>query len=230
MFKVAPEVFDLFPDYIVGVVVVRDMANTLHGPAGALEGACERARVMLGETPRQHPMVSVWRDAFLKAGYNPNKFSPSIDALASRVVKSGGIPSINGAVDIINAHSLTYLLPMGAHDLSPMKGDFEVRRSRPGEVFTPMGGGIKEVVDDGEIVYADDLEVRTRRWIWRQGDNAKVTQLTTCLFCPIDGFSGTNLQQVLAARASIAKALAEHLGGEASQFLLDREHPSAVIA
>ncbi|MDP2856938.1 MAG: phenylalanine--tRNA ligase beta subunit-related protein [Bacillota bacterium] len=230
LFKVAPEVFELFPDYIVGVVVVRGMSNTLHGPGESLESACERARVMLGESPRHHPMVSVWREAFLKAGYNPNRFSPSIDALTSRVVKSGGIPSINGAVDIINAHSLTYLLPMGAHDLGPMKGDFEVRKSRPGEVFSPMGHGEKEIVDTGEIVYADDLEVRTRRWIWRQGDNAKVNQLTTHLFCPIDGFAGTNLQQVLAARASIANALVEHLGGEASQFLLEREHASAVIA
>ncbi len=230
LFKVAPEIFELFPDYIVGVVVVRGMANALHGPDRQLESACDRARAVLGDAPRQHPMVSVWREAFLKIGYNPNRFSPSIDALAGRVAKSGGIPSINGAVDVINAHSLTYLLPMGAHDLGPMKGDFEVRKSRPGEIFTPMGGGVREVVDEGEPVYADDLEVRTRRWIWRQGDNAKVTQATTHLFCPIDGFAGTNLQQVLAARASVANALVGHLGGEASQFLLDSEHPFAVIA
>ena len=230
LFKVAPEVFELFPDYVVGVVVVHGMGNAMYGPGKQLESACVRARVVLGDSPRQHPMISVWREAFSKVGYNPNRFSPSIDALTSRVVKSGGIPSINGAVDIINSHSLTYLLPMGAHDLGPMKGDFEVRRSHPGEIFAPMGGGVRETVDEGELVYADDLEVRTRRWIWRQGDNAKVTQATTHLFCPIDGFASVNLQQVLAAKASVANALVGHVGGSASQFLLDKEHPSAVIA
>lgn len=228
-FTVFPEIFEMFPDYIIGVVVAKGINNTARVPQDMLRHACERAIALVGNTPRQHPMVKVWRDAFQTIGYNPNKFTPSIDALTSRVAKSGSIPSINPAVDIVNAHSLTYLLPMGAHDLSLMKGDFEVRRSRPGEIFTPMGGGAIEAVDPGEIVYVDALEVRTRRWIWRQGDNAKVTSSTSLLFCPIDGFASVNLQSVLAARASLAHALNEHLGGEVREYLVDRQNPSVNI-
>jgi DNA/RNA-binding domain of Phe-tRNA-synthetase-like protein len=229
-FRVAKEVFELFPDYIVGVAMVTGADNTRNAPEDALRLGIERAAAVVGKTPREHPAVAVWREAFQKIGWNPNKFSPSIDALASRVAKSGFLPSINGAVDVINAHSLTYLLPMGAHDTARMTGDFEVRRARPGEIFTPMGGEALETVDAGEIVYADDAEVRTRRWIWRQGDKAKVTPETTMLFCPIDGFRSVNLEQVLQARESVAKMLKDSLGGQVEVFLIDIDNPSAKIS
>lgn len=230
LFRVSPEIFDLFPDYMVGVVVARQIDNTRPVPPEVLEQACERARSLVGHAPKQHPMVSIWRDAFARAGYNPNRFPPSIDALTGRVAKSGGLPSINPAVDVINAHSLTHLLPMGAHDIGLLHGDFEVRKSGPVEVFTPMGGGLREAVEQGEIVYADASEVRTRRWIWRQGDKAKVTSSTLLLFCPIDGFAATNPQQVVAARTSLAQALPRYLGGTTQEFLVDKDHPSVAIA
>ena len=228
-FRVRREVFDLFPDYIVGVAMAKGADNGRLAPDGALQAGIERAAQLVGKTPREHPSVLVWREAFQRLGWNPNKFSPSIDALASRVAKSGFLPSINAAVDIINAHSLTYLLPMGAHDTGRMQGDFEVRVSREGEIFTPMGGEAVENPEVGEIVYADDLEVRTRRWIWRQGDKAKVTPETTMLFCPIDGFRNVNLQQVLDARDSVARMLGETLGAEVTTFLVDRDNPEVQI-
>ena len=228
-FTVRPEIFEKFPQYIVGVVVLKGASNTGLAPDGLLMSACERAAATVGETPKLHPMVRLWRDAFVSTGYNPNKFAPSIDALTSRVARTKSLPSINKAVDLINAVSLTHLLPMGAHDLAMMKGDLEVRAARPGEIFTPMGEGAVEAVDPGEIVYADLLEVRTRRWIWRQGDKAKVTSDTTMLFCPIDGFSDSSMQAVLAARETVAHMLYEHLGGEMSQYLIDRANPTAAI-
>lgn len=230
LFAVSKDVFSLFPTYIVGVVVARDIANHGQIPSEILTSACERARVTLGPDPKQHPLINVWREAFRQVGYNPNRFPPSIDALASRVVKTNFIPSINPAVDIINAHSVTYLVPMGAHDISLMKGNLEVRKSRPGEPFTPMGGASKEYVQEEEIVYADNLEIRTRRWIWRQGDLAKVTADTTVLFCPIDGFSDSSRHAVLAARASLAHALKTHLKCETDEYLIDINSPSVTIA
>jgi DNA/RNA-binding domain of Phe-tRNA-synthetase-like protein len=220
----------MYPEYCVGVVVIRHIDNTRSVPEGILAGAMDRARQLLGPSPREHPGVKMWRDAFQKVGYNPNKYPPSIDALASRVARGGRLPSINAAVDIINAHSLTYILPMGAHDVSRLSGDLQVRRAGPGEVFTPMGGGQAELVNEGEIVYADDCQVRTRRWIWRQGDLAKVTPETTHLFCPIDGFTDINLQAVLAARQSLAAMLLETVGGEVCTWLVDKHTPVVPIA
>jgi len=229
-FTVRPEIFEQFPEYIVGVVVLKGANNHAAPPVGVLQQACQAAAQAVGADPKNHPMVRLWRDAFTSVGYNPNKFPPSIDALSSRIAKTGAIPSINAAVDIINAHSLTYLLPMGAHDIGLLTGDFEVRQSKPGEIFTPMGSSESEVVPEAEYVYADDREVRTRRFIWRQGDRAKVTESTSMLFCPIDGFASVNKESVLAARASLAKMLPLHLGGSVSEYLVDRQNPSIPIA
>lgn len=50
-------------------------------------------------------------------GINPNRFPCSVEALATRIAKGGGLPDINPAVNLVNAYSLRYSLPMGAHDL-----------------------------------------------------------------------------------------------------------------
>jgi DNA/RNA-binding domain of Phe-tRNA-synthetase-like protein len=45
-------------------------------------------------------------------------------------------------------------------------------------------------VDKGEVVYKDEAEVLTRRWVWRQCDKDKVTSETRRIFVPIDVLPG----------------------------------------
>ncbi|WP_418889350.1 phenylalanine--tRNA ligase beta subunit-related protein [Porcincola intestinalis] len=44
---------------------------------------------------------------------NPNKYFCSIEALFTRIAKGKGVPHINPVVDLGNAISLKYTLPMG---------------------------------------------------------------------------------------------------------------------
>jgi DNA/RNA-binding domain of Phe-tRNA-synthetase-like protein len=209
-------VFRLFPTFRVGVVAARGARN---GPSTksskeALDAALRAAQGELGPLdPRAHPAIEAWRAAFAEVGINPNKYPSSIEALTRRVSKGGALPAINLAVDLANSAALTFLVPVGCHDLGRLQGDLEVRLSRPGEVFRPMGGGDAEPVDAGEVVYGDGLEVRTRRWVWRQGDGAKVTEDSADLFFPIDGFGESTLDRVTRARDYLAGAVREHLGG-----------------
>jgi len=228
-FAVSDDVFSLFPGYVVGVVVAEDVCNSLILSEDVLNPACEHVRDNVTCGAREHAHVRAWRDAFEILGYNPNRFPPSIEALVARVLKTGAVPSINPAVDMINAHSLRYLVPMGAHDIDRLSGDFEVRYSNPGERFAPMGGKDVESVDQPEIVYADGLEIRTRRWIWRQGDNAKVDVSTRTLFCPVDGFYDLTHEAVLSARASLAGALATHFGCKVTEYWVDKDRRSIQI-
>ncbi|HHW91247.1 MAG TPA: hypothetical protein GX735_00930 [Firmicutes bacterium] len=228
-FRVAPEIFAQFPEVCIGVVVARGVDN--QGESSRIKELLatqvEAAhRKLAGGDVRQHPLIIPWREAFRQLGYNPNRFPPSIEALAKRVTKSPSLPSINRVVDLVNALSLKYMLPMGAHDLDRLRGDMQVRLTVGGEVFTPFGSEEAETVEAGEVVYTDDQEVRTRRWVWRQGEKAKVVPGSRTIFFPIDGFRGISDGEILAARDELAALLTRHLGAETRCLWVDGDTPA----
>lgn len=226
-FIVAPEIFDLFPTACFGVVIAKGFP---HGEQPAIAKKLAASLAAAGgnfpDGVKSHPSIAVWRDAFAKLGLNPNKFASSVEALHTRAVKSGHIPSINSVVDLGNAVSLKYILPIGAHDIGRMTGDIHLRLSRQGDIFTPFGSPESEEVPPGEIVYADGAEVRTRRWVWRQGDKAKIEADTSDIFFPIDGFADVNKADIVNARGELAAAVA-FLGCRTEIFFIDKNTPVA---
>lgn len=226
-FIVAPEIFDLFPTACFGVVIAKGFPQGGQpAVADKLAASLAAAGANFPDGVKSHPAIAVWRDAFTKLGLNPNKFASSVEALHTRAVKTGHIPSINSVVDLGNAVSLKYILPIGAHDIGRMTGDIHLRLSRPGDIFTPFGSPASEEVPPGEIVYADGAEVRTRRWVWRQGDKAKIEHDSRDIFFPIDGFADLNKAAVLAAREELAAAAAA-LGCRTEEFFIDENNPLA---
>ena len=82
------------------------------------------------------------------------------------------------------------------------------------------------MVEAGEVVYTDDLEIRTRRWVWRQGEKAKVVPESRTIFFPIDGFRGISDEKILAARDELAELLTRHLGAETRCLWVDADTPA----
>ena len=119
-FEVSPAVFELLPDACFGVVAVKGADNTrpiaevsalLHESIAACEKALEGVKV------KESPEIVPYREAFRALEINPNKFMCSIEALLTRIAKGKGFPEISPVVDIGNAVSLKYDIPIGAHDM-----------------------------------------------------------------------------------------------------------------
>jgi DNA/RNA-binding domain of Phe-tRNA-synthetase-like protein len=227
-FIIEDKVFEALPTVCFGVVVARGLDNSKQSTEilallnEAMAGARAKYR---GVNIKEHPDLLCYREAFKKIGFNPNKFLSSVEALTSRVVKGGQLPDVNSLVNLANAVSLKYTLPMGAHDLNSVTGDIAVRFSRGGEAFMPFGADEPEVMPVGEMVYADDRDIRTRRWIWRQSDRGKVTPVSANIFFPIDGFADANLEAVLQAREELSRHLEKYFKVETEQYLLDINNP-----
>jgi len=214
-FRIAPEVFEKLPDLYIGALVVKGIDNQKDYPGvTAFLNQCvdEIHQKLAGQKVKQHPMILPFREAFTTLGMNPNKFMPSIEALASRIEKGKGMPHINPIVDLGNAVSIKYLLPMGAHPLSEV--DEEVRFAREGDVFRPFGAAADEQPDVGELIYANANIVGTRRWIWRQSDLSKIERDTRDVFFPIDGFLSL-APQVEAALDELAALCEQQFGCKA---------------
>ena len=240
-FSIAPQIFEQFPTYCVGGVVAAHVnnhsltaveqiytdllqeASTLRRHFSTGESAPGGSNPLTGQ-----PAIAQWREAFKAAGIRASEYLSSVEALARRAIKGDTLPQVNPAVDLANTFSLKYMLPLGGHDLDALVGDFGVRLAAAGDFFSPPDGSEAQVesVPPGEPVYADDAEVRTRRWVWRQGRKARVTEASRNIFFPIDGWVGLTDGEVREASRQLASRLTDLLGAECQEFFLDKNSPT----
>ena len=225
-FFVTQDVFNMLPDAEFGLVSVKGADN--HGKNAEIEAlldegvkACEA--LYAGKKVKDEPELQPYREAFRAIGVNPNRYMCAAEALMTRIAKEQGMPAINSIVDLGNAMSLKYRLPIGAHDLDTMDPEgFGVRVSVAGDTFLPFGAEEREPVDPGEVVYASGSKIRTRRWTWRQGVEGMMTEDTTHMLFIIDGFEN-NLDRILECRAELAGLAAKYLGGTVKEGLINKD-------
>ena len=231
-FTVSQEIFSLLPDACFGVVVAKGMDN--HGSRPEIQQWLEEsirlaARHFEGRKVKEEAAILPYREAFRALSINPNKYMCSIEALFTRIAKGKGMPCINPIVDLGNAISLKYTLPIGAHDLKDAPEGISVRLARPKDTFLPFGGTEEEEPEPGETVYAVGSQVRTRRWTWRQSEHGKIGSETSWVFFPIDGFTSFNKDAVLAARDELRQKLEEVFGCTTAAGIVDAEHPETEL-
>lgn len=227
-FKIEEKIFEKLPDLYVGVVVAKGVDNTKKYPEidkMLKESLALAEGRFLDKKVKENNSIIPYREAFSVLQMNPNKFQCSVEALFTRISKGKKLPSINPLVDLNNAVSLKHTLPMGTHDLSRSNKDIEMRYSREGDTFVPMGSTEVEKPDANEVVYAVGDEVRTRRWAWRQSEYGKITPETSYVFFPIDGFKGVNEKEVAVAARELADNLERIFGCKTVVGQVEAEHP-----
>ena len=228
-FIIEDGIFDNLKTLCVGVVVAKGVDNTKEYPQ--IETMLDKSMALaekkfLNTKVKEDVAIIPYREAFRAIGINPNKFQCSVEAMFNRVAKGGKIPHINPLVNLNNAISLKYTLPMGTHDLSLSDEDIEMRFARKDDSFTPMGGDESERPDLGEVVYAVGNQVRTRRWAWRQSKFGMITPETDYVFFPIDGFKDFNEDAVRKAADELEKNLQKFFGCKTAAGFVDAEHQS----
>lgn len=229
-YSVSAELFEKLPTACFGVVAVRGVDNHAAVPeiaARLREGIARREAYFEGKPVKADPHIEPYREAFRTLQINPNKYLCSIEALLSRIAKKKGFPTINPIVDLGNAVSLEHFLPIGAHDLGTIPEGLEVRPAVEGDLFVPFGGEGTETPDPGEIVYVSGHQVRTRRWTWRQSEIGKITEETSSVLFPIDGFSDVNGEEVRKAAADLAESLERLFRVQCETGFVDAGHPRA---
>lgn len=227
-FNVAPEIFDRFPDYIVGWVIVRDPQNSAENTAVAalLSDAEDRARLLYAERDlKEDPAIAVWRRTFSTLGWSASKYPSSVEAILKRVARGGTLPRINPAVDLANAAALLYLAPVGCHDLDRAP-DLQVRPAVATDDFLPMGAAESEKPSPGELVYASGTSVRTRRWVWRQSRDALVGADAGTLLFPVDGFASVTHSRVEAATEFLSSVCRKYLSPDVTTGCISRDQPA----
>lgn len=222
--RVDPLIFDVFPHFKRGIVIVDFMKNELQNPEieFLLKEALKNRRDgdWIG-----HEYIKAWDDAHRRFGSNPNRYLPSIKALLKRVQKGGEIPFVNNVVALFNYISLKYLIPCGGDDVEKIDGNLCLGFATGKENFVPLGGGEVEKPEPGEVIYFDDksLNVMCRRWNWRNGDFSKITEESKIVVINLDGIEPIPEDLIIEARDELAKLLQKYCFAKVRVSLLSRE-------
>jgi DNA/RNA-binding domain of Phe-tRNA-synthetase-like protein len=220
---VSPEVFELFPGYIRGVVIGKNIDNSGENPRLVQQLREIEEKTVNDESlkdVRNHPRIASWRQAYTALEINPNKYPSSIESLCKRAVKGGQLPYINTAVALFNYFSLKHIVPSGGDDLSSVKGDLRLMKAKGDEPFTPFNSDVVEYPLPGEITYADDNAVMCRRWNWRQGDHTKLLPETKHIAVNIDCLPPVTPHEAEMVTLEMVQLMKEFCGGEISYHIL----------
>jgi len=191
LYTVSPELFNRYPGYVRGVIVVTHAIN--------LEGPIDEVARMLTKTQETlrartdldgHPNMAAWRAAYSAFGArhgSRHRYPSSIEAMVKRVLKGGELPYINTLAALGNMASLKHLAPVGGHDVGVCTEPLWLGFADGAETFTAFGTTEIEHPEPGEVVYLSGKTVLCRRWTWRQAEVTKLTRATTHAAINVDG-------------------------------------------
>ncbi|QXC35353.1 B3/4 domain-containing protein [Aeromonas sp. FDAARGOS 1407] len=173
---IAPEVTHIAPGFRALSITVQ--AAAISDPevgARALDSAF--AAMARGDAPWAEAHLSAWADVFRKFGAKPQRTPCSAEALRKRVARDGSLPSIDPIVDLYNAISIEYAIPVGGENQVAYQGIPRLVVADGSELFDTVKGGetAHESPEPGEVVWRDDKGVTCRRWNWRQGVRTRLS-------------------------------------------------------
>ena len=147
-----------------------DTADTADVADAVAAYTARAARRLAGAAEGDFPEVHAWRRAFSRLGLKPTQYRCASESLLRRLRKHGELPRIHPVVDLCNAISVAYAVPVAALDADRITGPvLEVRYARGDELYTPFGGGPDEHPAPGEVTFADGAgRAHARRWTNRQ--------------------------------------------------------------
>lgn len=236
---VAEESFwELFPDAALGIIVARGMKPSDAVPpedAAAIarllaDANAEADRYLASNTISENEAVRVWREAYRR--FKSKKGARcSVENLLKRVLKGNPVGSIAPSVDIYNAISLKYALPVGGEDADAFVGDVRLGITEGGDAFRPLGEDEDDPTLPGELCYRDDEGAICRCWNWRDGVRTALSDTTENAFLIIECVDPARKDDLAAALDEFARLVERYLGATVTaQALVDRTHPEVEIA
>ncbi|ALG13045.1 B3/4 domain-containing protein [Kibdelosporangium phytohabitans] len=178
-FSHSPEVWRGFPALVSGVLAT-DGITPDTAVADRLAPFHDMARARLAESAEgEFPETQAWRRAFSAMGLKPTQYRCASESLLRRFRKEGALPSIHPLIDLCNAVSLAYAVPIAVFDVAHVADFLEVRPATGTETYTTFAGA-EEHPEPGEIVFADASgTAHARRWTNRQAATSAIRDTTS---------------------------------------------------
>ena len=175
--------------------------------------AVAKTRLAAVATEGELPEIQAWRRAFAQLGLKPTQYRCASESLLRRFRKEGSLPALHPLVDLCNAISMAYAIPVAVLDAAQITGSLEVRYATGDEEYLTFAGDIEHPAP-GEVIFADQAgQAHARRWTNRQSGRSAIRSTTSTALIVAEALHDSASQDVpdliatLAAELKALKAL-----------------------
>lgn len=212
--SISPEIYEICPGFrALSISVQAAPVVNPHVAETALKTACET--VLSGDPDWAESHLAAWADVFQKFGAKPKRTPCSADALRKRVLRDGAMPALDPIVDLYNAVSLRYAVPVGGENIAAYKGTPRLIVAKGTEPFDTVKEGDQavEYPSSGEVVWCDDVGVTCRRWNWRQGIRTRLSVEAEHMWFILESLPQMPLEQLHEAGKMLTDGLEQMMPG-----------------
>lgn len=204
--SIDPKIASLAPGFRALSISVE--ASDIVNPDIAAEALSRACQSLTGATWAE-AHLSAWADVFRKFGAKPQRTPCSAEALRKRVLRDGGMPSIDPVVDLYNAISIQYAVPVGGENVAAYVGAPKLVVADGMELFDTMKDGTlaHESPEVGEVVWRDDIGVTCRRWNWRQGVRTRLSSEAKLMWFILESLPAMPLEALQEAGDQLSQGL-----------------------
>ncbi len=175
-FQHAPAIWRDFPALVPGALYVGGITADA---APDKDDYIAIAKARLADGPEsEFPEIQAWRRAFARMGLKPTQYRCAAESLLRRFRKEGSLPRLHPLVDLCNAVSLAFAVPVAVLDAAQIAWPLEVRYASGHEDYLTFGGEVEHPAP-GEVIFADQAgQAHARRWTNRQSGRSAVSAAT----------------------------------------------------
>jgi len=173
-FEHSDQVWQLHPGLNALTVVLGGVREMRGGEDLAREWLARTEQRLASGPESAMPEVAAWRDAFGKMGLKPTQYRCASEALLRRYRKEKTLPALHPLVDLLNAVSMAYAIPIAAFDCARIASGISVRPANGSEVYETFQGE-RENPSANEIIFSDEAgNAHSRRWTHRQSARSAI--------------------------------------------------------
>ncbi|MDM8526675.1 phenylalanine--tRNA ligase beta subunit-related protein [Anaerolineales bacterium HSG24] len=227
-FQHSPQIWEQFPQLSAGVLILSGIHPNV---TVELEPYFQQARDRLQQygAEAKMPSISAWRRTYRQMGFKPTKYRSAAEALLRRFKKEDDLPRLHPLVDLCNAISLAYALPVAVYDLAQVDSFLEVRHATGTEIHTAFNGTTEHPVPN-EVIFADaSNHAHARRWTFRQSRQSTIRPESCQILIVSEGLHENAATDIESLINSIATVVSEVWSPPISQAMLTVESPRAEV-
>ncbi len=172
------EIWRDFPELVAGLLFAEGITKDASvGPQIAKFNAIAEARLAT-TSEGQLPEIQAWRRVFSSMGLKPTQYRCASESLLRRFRKEKSLPHVHPLIDLYNAISLAFAIPVAVFDVSKIAECIEVGYAAGSEVYLAFSGEV-EKPEAHEVIFADSAgRAHARRWTNRQSAYSVVRDQT----------------------------------------------------
>jgi DNA/RNA-binding domain of Phe-tRNA-synthetase-like protein len=224
-FSHADDIWSDYPELVPGVIVAEGIGADAQVDSSVAEFIAIAQSRLAACSEGEFPEIQAWRRAFAKMGLKPTQYRCAAEALLRRYRKEQSLPHIHPLIDLCNAISLAFAIPVAVLDRTKIAGYTEVRYASGSETYLPFSGEA-EHPQPHEVIYADEQgRAHARRWTNRQSGYSAVRDETTAVLIVAEAMHASAAPDIARLIDAIADNLASRWSASAKTAMPTRTSP-----